>query len=195
MEYVKKTAQEITGHALEVINKIEEESVSDMIDTIVNSHCVFIVGTGRSELVGKMFAMRLMHLGFTVYVVGDVTTPAIEKSDCLIAISGSGETKTVTLAAETAKEVNAKVIGITGNPESTLRKTLDVTVNIKSKTKKPWKYYTSNVLKGHYDDLTPMGTLFEDSTHLFLDGLIAEFMARLGKKEIDLKKRHAIIEK
>ena len=195
MEYVKKTAQEITEHALEVINKIEEDSVSDMIDTIVNSHCVFIVGTGRSELVGKMFAMRLMHLGFTVYVVGDVTTPAIEKSDCLIAISGSGETKTVTLAAETAKEVNAKVIGITGNPESTLRKTLDVTVNIKSKTKKPWKYYTSNVLKGHYDDLTPMGTLFEDSTHLFLDGLIAEFMARLGKKEIDLKKRHAIIEK
>ncbi len=26
--------------------------------------------------------------------------------------------------------------------------------------------------------LTPMGTLFEDSAHLFLDGLIAEFMAR-----------------
>jgi len=195
MEYIKKTAQEITKHALEVIEKIEEESVSLMISTIVDSESVFIVGTGRSELVGKMFAMRLMHLGFTVYVVGDVTTPAIKGSDCLIAISGSGETKTVTLAAETAKEVNAKVIGITGNPESTLRDSLDVVVNMKSKTKKPWKYYTSNVLKGLYDDLAPMGTLFEDSTHLFLDGLIAEFMAVLGKKEIDLKKRHAIIEK
>lgn len=195
MKYVKKTAKEITTHALEVIEKINKDEVLKMIDTIQDSNCVFIVGTGRSELVGKMFAMRLMHLGFTVHVVGDVTTPAIKKEDCLIAISGSGETKTVTLAAETAKEVNAKVIGITGNPESTLRKSLDVIVNIDSKTKKPWKHYTSNVLKGHYDDLTPMGTLFEDSTHLFLDGLIAEFMARLGKKEIDLKRRHAIIEK
>ncbi len=195
MKYVKKTAKEITQHAIKVIGRIEEESVSQMINTILNAKNVFIVGTGRSELVGKMFAMRLMHLGFTVHVVGDVTTPAIRESDCLIAISGSGETKTVTLAAETAKEVNANVVGITGNPESRLRKSLDVTVNINSKTKRPWKYYTSNVLKGHYDDLTPMGTLFEDSTHLFLDGLIAEFMAYLGKKEIDLKKRHAIIEK
>ncbi|WP_414469382.1 6-phospho-3-hexuloisomerase [Methanobacterium sp. ACI-7] len=195
MKYVKETAKEITSHAVAVIDKINEEEVFKMIDTIQDADCVFIVGTGRSELVGKMFAMRLMHLGFTVHVVGDVTTPAIKEKDCLIAISGSGETKTVTLAAETAKEVNAKVIGITGNPESRLRESLDVTVNIESKTKRPWKYYTSNVLKGHYDDLTPMGTLFEDSTHLFLDGLIAEFMARLGKKEIDLKRRHAIIEK
>jgi 6-phospho-3-hexuloisomerase len=195
MEYVKKTAKEITTHALEVIEKIDEKQVSEMIDTIVDADCVFIVGTGRSELVGKAFAMRLMHLGFTVHVVGDVTTPAIKGDDCLVAISGSGETKTVTLAAETAKEISAKVIGITGNPESTLGNNLDITINIQSKTKQPWKYYTSNVLKGHYDDLTPMGTLFEDTTHLFLDGLIAEFMALLGKKEIDLKKRHAIIEK
>ncbi|MEN4043282.1 MAG: hypothetical protein PQ971_00315 [Methanobacterium sp.] len=36
-----------------------------------------------------------------------------------------------------------------------------------------------------------MGTLLEDTAHLFLDGLIAEFMVRLGKKEIDLKRRHA----
>ncbi|MEL7669802.1 MULTISPECIES: 6-phospho-3-hexuloisomerase [Methanobacterium] len=194
MEYVKKTAKEITTHALKVIERIDEEQVSKMIDTIVNSDSVFIVGTGRSELVGKMFAMRLMHLGFTVYVVGDVTTPAIRDVDSLIAISGSGETKTVTLAGKAAKEANAKVIGITGNMESTLTESLDIIINIDSKTKEPWKHYTSNVLKGQYDDLTPMGTLFEDSTHLFLDGLIAEFMARLGKKEIDLKRRHATIE-
>ena len=43
------------------------------------------------------FAMRLMHLGFVVYVIGDVTTPSINEDDCLIAISGSGETRTVTL--------------------------------------------------------------------------------------------------
>ena len=194
MEIIKKTTEEIARHALEVISKIDEEEVSKMIETIINADCVFIVGTGRSELVGKAFAMRLMHLGFTVYVVGDVTTPAIKKSDCLIAISGSGETKTVTLASKTSKDVGAQVIGITASKDSTLGGDLDVIINIESKTKEPWKHYTSNVLKGNYDDLTPMGTLFEDSTHLFLDGLIAEFMALLGKKEQDLKMRHAIIE-
>ena len=194
MEYAKKTAEEITKHALAVINQIDEEQVNQMIDTILKSDSIFIVGSGRSELIGKAFAMRLMHLGFNVHVVGDVTTPAIKDIDCLIAISGSGETKVVTIAAGTAKEIGASVVGITTNTKSTLGKNLNVTVKIESKSKEPWKHPTSHVLKGNYDDLAPMGTLFEDSTHLFLDGLIAEFMARLGKKEIDLKKRHATIE-
>jgi 6-phospho-3-hexuloisomerase len=194
MEHIKKTAENITKHALAVIDRIDEEQVDLMIETIQNAKSVFIVGSGRSELIGMAFAMRLMHLGFVVYVIGDVTTPSINHDDCLIAISGSGETRTVTLAAETAAESGASVIGITANTSSTLRNYLDVVVNIESKTKVPWKHYTSQVLKGDYDDLTPMGTLFEDSTHLFLDGLIAEFMARLGKKEDDLKRRHATIE-
>lgn len=194
MEHIKKTAENITKHALAVIERIDEEQVDLMIKTIQNSKSVFIVGSGRSELIGMAFAMRLMHLGFVVYVIGDVTTPSINEEDCLIAISGSGETRTVTLAAETAAESGSSVIGITANTSSTLTNYLDVTINIESKTKIPWKHYTSQVLKGNYDDLTPMGTLFEDSTHLFLDGLIAEFMAILGKKEDDLKSRHATIE-
>jgi 6-phospho-3-hexuloisomerase len=194
MEHIKKTAENITKHALAVIERIDEEQVDLMIKTIQSSKSVFIVGSGRSELIGMAFAMRLMHLGFVVYVIGDVTTPSINKDDCLIAISGSGETRTVTLAAETAAESGSSVIGITANTSSTLTNYLDVTINIESKTKIPWKHYTSQVLKGNYDDLTPMGTLFEDSTHLFLDGLIAEFMAILGKKEDDLKSRHATIE-
>lgn len=191
MEYLKKTVEGIAKHALEVIGRIDFEQVEQMIQCITESNSTFIVGSGRSELVGKAFAMRLMHLGFTVHVVGDVTTPALTQEDCLIAISGSGETKTITLAAETASEVGTKVIGITTDPQSTLGKNSDVVVNIDSKSKVPWKYYTSHVLKGNYDDLTPMGTLFEDSSHLFLDGLIAEFMVRLNKKEDDLQRLHA----
>lgn len=194
MEYIKRTAEEITKHALAVISQIDKVQKDKMIETIINSDAIFIVGSGRSILIGKAFAMRLMHLGFTVYVVGDVTTPAIKDFDCLIAISGSGETKLVTTAAHTAQEIGATVVGITTNPNSTLGKCIDVNVNIDSKSKEPWEHPTSHALKGNYDDLAPMGTLFEDSTHLFLDGLIAEFMHRLGKKEDDLKMRHATME-
>lgn len=199
MEYISTVAREITEHALKVIDKLDEEEITKMINAILNAESVFLIGTGRSELVGKAFAMRLMHLGFNVHVIGDATTPAIKKEDCLIGISGSGETKTVTIAAETAKELGTTVVGVTGNPKSTLGKHLDVTIFIDSKTKDTWKHHNpqvlEQVLKGNYRDLTPLGTLFEDTTYLFLDGLIAEFMARLGKKEIDLRKRHAIIEK
>jgi 6-phospho-3-hexuloisomerase len=194
MDYIKRTAEEITKHALGVIGQIDKEEKDKMMDTIILSEATFIVGSGRSELIGKAFAMRLMHLGFTVYVVGDVTTPAIKNTDCLIAISGSGETKVVTTASQTAKEIGSNVIGITANLNSTLGKILDIKVNIESKSKEPWEHPTSHELKGNYDDLAPMGTLFEDSTHLFLDGLIAEFMHRLGKKEDDLKMRHATME-
>ncbi len=194
MEYIKKTAEQITKHALLVINRIDENQVNKMIEIILKSDSIFIVGSGRSELIGKAFAMRLMHLGFNVHVVGEVTAPAIKDNDCLIAISGSGETKVVTIAAQTAKEIKANVIGITTNAKSTLSNHLNVIVEMESKSKEPWEHPTSHVLKGNYDDIVPMGTLFEDSTHLFLDGLIAEFMARLGKKEVDLKMRHAIIE-
>jgi 6-phospho-3-hexuloisomerase len=194
MKYVKRAAEEITKHALMVIDQIDEDQVEKMIETISKSKSIFIVGSGRSELIGKAFAMRLMHLDFRVHVVGDVTTPAIGDGDCLIAVSGSGETKIVTIAAETAKKMGANVVGITTNTDSTLSKCLDVTVNMKSKSKEPWKHPTSHALKGNYDDLAPMGTLFEDSTHLFLDGLIAEFMVILHKDENALRSRHTIIE-
>ena len=120
MDYIKRTAEEISKHALGVIGQIDKKEKDKMMDTIILSEATFIVGSGRSELIGKAFAMRLMHLGFTVYVVGDVTTPAIKNTDCLIAISGSGETKVVTTASQTAKEIGSTVIGITANLNSTL---------------------------------------------------------------------------
>lgn len=89
MEILKNTVAKITEHANRAIGQVDESELERMISSIMASRAVFIVGTGRSELVGKAFAMRLMHLGFTVYAVGDVTTPAISAEDCLVAISGS----------------------------------------------------------------------------------------------------------
>ena len=62
------------------------------------------MGAGRSGLVAKAFAMRLMHLGFTAYVVGETITPAMRPKDLLVIFSGSGRTKTIADIAETARE-------------------------------------------------------------------------------------------
>jgi len=42
--------------------------------------------------------------------------------------------------------------------------------------------------------LAPLGTLFEDTTMVILDGLIVELMHQLGKTEKELKSMHANIE-
>ncbi len=60
---------------------------------------VFVAGAGRSGLVLRMAAMRLMHLGMTVHVAGDTTTPAISSGDLLLVASGSGTTSGVVKSA------------------------------------------------------------------------------------------------
>ena len=75
------------------------------------------MGAGRSGLVAKAFAMRLMHLGFQAFVVGETITPSLSKGDIMVIFSGSGRTKTVADIAETAKEIGAKICLITSNAE------------------------------------------------------------------------------
>ena len=45
---------------------------------------IFVAGEGRSGFSAKGFAMRLMHLGYTVYVVGETITPALREGDLLV---------------------------------------------------------------------------------------------------------------
>jgi 6-phospho-3-hexuloisomerase len=48
----------------------------------------------------KMAAMRFMHLGYTVFIVGETNTPAILEGDLLLVASGSGTTSSVVSSAE-----------------------------------------------------------------------------------------------
>ena len=74
--------------------------------------------------------MRLMHLGLTVHVAGDTTTPAISSGDLLLVASGSGTTSGVVKAAETAAKAGARVAAFTTNPDSPLAALADAVVVI-----------------------------------------------------------------
>ena len=156
---------------------------------------VLIVGAGRSGLVGRAFAMRLMHLGFNVYVMGETINPAVGEDDLAIIISGSGSTALPVTVAEIAKKLGVKVLAVTSNPESLLGKTADHVVRVpgRSRAAREEEYHSRQLL-GEHEALTPMGTLFENSCMIFLDSLIAELMGRLGMSEEEMKRRHAAIE-
>jgi len=190
---------ELSSFISKLSSVIDRSQVERMVGMLIEAwswgKIVLVVGAGRSGLVARAFAMRLMHLGFRTYVVGETVTPGIGVNDVLLAISGSGTTGIVVAAAEAAKRVGAKVIAVTSYPDSPLAKLADHVVVIpgRTKTSEETDYFSRQIL-GMHEPLAPLGTLFEVATMVFLDSIIAELMHRLGKTEKEMKTRHAVIE-
>ena len=196
MDLMKSSISAIIKNIETAETYLDEKSIENFMNIINESDNVFVIGAGRSGLVGKAFAMRLMHLGISTYVVGETISPAINEEDCIIAISGSGETNPIVSSAKISKERGAKILALTSYTESTLGKLADATIYVQGRTK--IETYDKNYLKrqidGNYTSLTPLGTAFELTSLVFLDGLICELMNKMGKTEDDLKKRHTVLE-
>jgi len=187
--------EEILDNVRKVSDSLDPENIEQMNKILKTSQNVFVMGLGRSGLMARAFAMRLMHLGISVYVVGETITPAITSEDCLLAISGSGETLSIISAAEMAQNRSAKIIAVTSYVESTLGKMANLVVHIEGRTKiDSEKNYLTRQINGKHQSLSPLGTLFEVTTLIFLDGIIAQLMVEMGKTEEDLKARHTVLE-
>ncbi|RJS78502.1 6-phospho-3-hexuloisomerase [Candidatus Bathyarchaeota archaeon] len=199
LEWLKAAAEEIITGIKSSIQELNMKEVERLIELLLTAKDkkIFIVGMGRSGFVARAFALRLMNLGFNVYFLGETITPAAEKGDLLIAISGTGATKMVLTAGAAAKDIGATVIAITSFPESPLGQMADLTVTIKGRTKAGWpreEDYLARQIIGEKEPLTPLGSIFENNCMVFLDSLIVELMHRMGKTEEDLKRKHATIE-
>lgn len=192
MSTVKEVSKYLIDGVGRVIEAIDESEIERMMGAILEAkeRRILIVGAGRSGFVGRAFALRLMNLGFNIYVSGETITPALEESDLVIAISGSGVTRTVVVQVEAAKEVGAKVVAITSHPESPIGREADILVVVTGRTKIDAETdYERRQIRGIYD-LAPLGTMFELSAMIFLDSVVAELMRRLGLTELDMIKRH-----
>ena len=175
---------------------LNEDAIDKFENIIIGSENIFVTGAGRSGLAAKAFAMRLMHLGLSSYVVGETISPAINKEDCIIAISGSGETNTIVSAAKIAKNRGSNVLAVTSYPESTLGQLSDSILFVKGRTKQEVddENYMKRQIYGNYTSLTPLGTAFELTTLVFLDAIVSELMEKMHQTESDLKARHTVLE-
>ncbi len=191
----RRALREILKHLQDSSKKLKNKQVNGFIDALLSAKRVFAIGAGRSGLVTKAFAMRLMHLGIDVHVVGETITPAIRDDDLLVVVSGSGETSYAVSAAKIAKGIGTKIAVVTSYPRSTLAKLADHVVTLPGRTKiASIKSYLDRQIVGEYESLTPLGTLFEVTALVFLDSVIAGLMVKLGRNEEELWKRHATIE-
>ena len=190
---------QIANFILNALNVLRRTQLEKFVEVLVEAYRagkkVLVMGAGRSGLVGRAFAMRLKHLGFDVYVLGDTIVSPVKQGDVVIAISGSGRTGLIVTAAEAAKSVGAKVVAITTFTDSPLAKIADIVVEVPGRTKvsQVEDYFARQIL-GLHEPLAPLGTLFEDTTMVFLGAVVAELMHRLGKSEEDLRRGHANIE-
>ena len=193
---MKSSIKAIIGNIVSAEEFLDEENVEKFEDIIIEADNVFVTGAGRSGLAAKAFAMRLMHLGVSAYVVGETISPAINKGDCIIAISGSGETNTIVSAAKIAKNRGSKVLAVTSYPESTLGKLADTCLLVKGRTMQEVddENYMKRQIHGNYTSLTPLGTAFELTTLVFLDAIVSELMEKMHQTESDLKARHTVLE-
>lgn len=196
MEIMKTSIKAILENIEMAEEYLDEKTIDEFEDIIINANNVFVTGAGRSGLAAKAFAMRLMHLGLSAYVVGETISPAINKGDCIIAISGSGETNTIVSAAKIAKDRGSDVLAVTSYPESTLGKLADGYLFVKGRTKQEVddENYMKRQIHGNYTSLTPLGTAFELTTLVFLDAIVSELMEKMEQTESDLKARHTVLE-
>ena len=196
MEYMISAIEAILDNIHDAEEYLNEEDIANFIEIITTADNIFVTGAGRSGLAAKAFAMRLMHLGLSSYVVGETISPAINAGDCILAISGSGETNTIVTAAKISKKRGAKVLALTSYPESSLGQLADGIIHVKGRTKVEVddENYLKRQIKGNYTSLTPLGTAFELTSLVFLDGLVSELMETMGKTEQDLKNRHTVLE-
>jgi 6-phospho-3-hexuloisomerase len=194
-----RAMREIAEFAAKASRLINASQIDRMTEVLVDLYHrkgkVLVMGAGRSGLVGKAFAMRLLHLGFNSYVLGETIVPSISRGDVAIAISGSGRTGLIVEAADAAKKVGAYVIAITTYPESPLGQLADLVVMVpgRSKVSKMDDYFARQIL-GLHEPLAPLGTLFEDTAMLLLDGVIYYLMMKLNVTEDEMRSRHANIE-
>lgn len=185
-EIVIQTMERLADQIQETAQILSRKEVYEMLAMLLTAKekgkRVFVVGAGRSGLIGRAFAMRLMHMGFQAYVIGETVTPAVANEDAVIAISGSGNTKYVVEVAKKCKRVGANVIALTSKDASELKDLPALNVVLPAKSKED---------SGDSCSKTPMGTSFEILAFVFLDAVIMQLIELTGVTEDEMKARHA----
>ncbi len=178
---LREATDYISSRVSEVMQGEDEERVQECVNLLAAAPKIFVYGVGRSGLVGKAFAMRMVQLGLRVFFIGETITPIVEPKDVVIIVSSTGETMSAIQTANIARRVGAYVITITAQPSSKLGHASSFIFPLEiRKDLKASKY-------------APLGTLFENAALLFMDGLISLLMEKLGQREEDMRNRHAIM--
>ena len=164
----------------EIAAALPREEAGALSRAIRDARRVFLGGMGRSGLMMRAFAMRLMQLGVTVYVVGDTTTPSIGRGDLLVLGSRYGRSGSLAHYVDIARREGARIAVVTMDSDTPLARAADLVATIP-------------VASGGVSR-QPLGTLFEQSLLVYLDAVVLLLKRLLHKTEHAMRKRHTNLE-
>jgi 6-phospho-3-hexuloisomerase len=170
-----------------VFSRLAPHLAGTFIKEVEAAPRIFGCAVGRSGFILRGFMMRLMHLGFSVFVVGETVTPRLRPDDLLIVISGSGETAQPREVLRRANAVGARTLAITADRDSTIAREADLVIHIPGTTKL--------TLAQEPDSMQCPGSLFEQACFLFLEGVVLIlFKEHLDHNRQAMLARHADVE-
>ncbi len=168
------------------LQKVDRDALAKLVSDIQKADDVFFIGVGRVMMSLEAICKRLTHLGIRAHCVGDITEPAIKKTDLLIIGSGSGESIVPVAIAKKAKEFNAKIVHIGSNPNGSVSMYVNYMVRIPVQT----RLYLEDEIKSSQI----MTSLFEQ-TLLILGDTIAQIIADNSQTDFhELWQYHANLE-
>lgn len=164
--------------------RVTQDDMDTLADALMGAQRIYVTGAGRSGLAARGFANRLMHLGFTVSIVGEISAPHTNAGDLLLVVSGSGETASLVSQAQAARRDGVRIALVTASSSSTLHDLSDTVLLIPAQTK------TSSAEASPQ----PMGSAFEQTCSVVFDALVLTLMEKTGQNADRMKQRHANLE-
>ena len=164
----------------QVAELVDRERMADLVEALVKARRIFVAGMGRSGLMARALAMRLMQLKLAVFAVGETTTPSIRKGDLLICCSRYGRSRSLRGYIEKAHEQGARAALITMSAETPLARQADEVFLIP--------------VEAGGRSRQPLGTVFEQSLLVYGDALVLLAMTRLGVSEKQMASQHTQLE-
>jgi 6-phospho-3-hexuloisomerase len=168
------------------VERIDDRDVDRVVSCIANARHVSVFGCGREGLQIRGFAMRLFHLGRSVSVVGDMTTPAISKGDLLLVTAGPGMHSTALALVGAAKTAGAQVLTITAEPKGPVPRMSDETLVLPAQT----------MANDHGENVSilPMGSVYEGALFVLFEVIIIKLKTSLKVTDEVMRSNHTNLE-
>ncbi|HXF60163.1 MAG TPA: 6-phospho-3-hexuloisomerase [Caldilineaceae bacterium] len=177
----RRIVAEIDG----VLAAIEPDQVAALVEAILAARRTFVYGAGRGGLVMRGLAMRLMHLGLPVAVVGEMTTPPIGPSDVLLVNSAKGAGPTIEAIARAGRAAGATLAVITAQPQAAVPALAERVLVLPAQTLADAEGSRS---------FQPMGSAYEQALWVLCDALAALLQTALGQDAETMRARHTNLE-
>ncbi len=183
---MKATCIKALGELSGALSRLDDAAGRAAVDEIVAARRIALYGVGREGLQIKGLCMRLFHLGLSVAMVGDMTTPPLGEGDLLIVSAGPGDFSTVSALLGVARVAGARSLVVTAQPDGVAARAADTVLPIPAQTMADDQAADASIL--------PMGSLFEGSEFIVFEALVLAVRERLDVSAEDMRSRHTNLE-